>query len=171
MSNIDFADLPEFTGTDDAPSDPRTKALHDLFISEYLIDFNSVDAAQRCGFQREFALEYSKRLMASSYVSRRIKELQLMKVDETADADFNKVRVKAALIREAHYYGPGSSQSARVAALSRLAKLYGMQAPKKTESTVLHRGGVMAVPGIAKMEEWEAAAESSQRELISDARK
>lgn len=171
MSKIDFADLPEFTGVDDAPSDPRQKALHDLFISEYLIDFNATDAAQRCGFAREFAIEYGQRLMASSYVMRRIKELQLMKVDEAVDSEFNKTRIKSALIREAHYHGPGSSQSARVAALTQLAKLYGMEAPKKSESTVTHRGGVMAVPCIAKLDEWEAVAEKSQKELISDARK
>lgn len=171
MSTIDFADLPEFTGVDDAPTDQRQKALHDLFISEYLVDFNQTDAAQRCGFQREFAIEYGQRLMATPYVKRRIKELQLMKVDEVQDAEYNKVRVKAALIREAHYHGPGSSQSARVAALAQLSKLYGMEAPKKSEATVTHRGGVMAVPGIATMDDWEAAAVQSQVELVSDARK
>ena len=171
MSNIDFADLPEFTGVDDAPADPRQKALHDLFISEYLVDFDATDAAQRCGFQREFAIEYGQRLMASSYVKRRIKELQLMKVDEQTDSEYNKVRIKSALLREAHYHGPGASQSARVAALAQLTKLYGMEAPKKTEATVTHRGGVMAVPGIAKMDDWESAAAQSQQELVSDARK
>lgn len=171
MSDVNFADMPELTGADDAPSNPRQKALLDLFISEYLIDFDAVDAAQRCGFQREFAIQYSKQFMDSPYVKRRVKELQLMKVDESQDAEFNKARIKSALIREAHYMGPGSSQSARVAALAQLAKLYGMEAPKKTEATVTHRGGVMAVPGIASMDEWEAAAESSQRDLVSDARK
>ena len=171
MSDTDYADLPELTGADDAPGNARQKALLDLFISEYLVDFDAISAAQRCGFQREFATQYSKQFMDSPYVRRRIKELQLMKVDVEQDADFNKARIKAALLREAHYYGPGSSQSARVAALAQLSKLYGMEAPKKTEATLTHRGGVIAVPGIAKMDEWEAAAEASQRDLVTDARK
>lgn len=162
--------LPEINGTDDAPSDPRQKALRDLFVSEYLVDYDQIASALRCGFGIEMAREYGVRFMQEPYVQRRIKELQYVKYDESADTDFNQARIKARLLHEAHYYGPGATQSARVAALSTLAKMYGMEKPK-TPAGAASVGGVMQVPGISSIDDWEAAAVDSQTQLISDARK
>ena len=39
----------------------------------------------------------------------------------------------------------------------------------KVEQTVQHRGGVMMVPGIANIEDWEAQAMASQEKLTHEA--
>jgi hypothetical protein len=147
---------------------PREKALRDMFVSEYLIDFDQVKAAMRCGFNQQFAVEYSRKFMEESYVQKRINEVRFMKTDEKALAEFDKARILSSLMAEAHYHGPGSSQAARVAALGKLAIMYGMEV-KRVEATVQHRGGVMAVPGIASLDDWEKQASASQDELVRDA--
>lgn len=148
---------------------PREKALRDLFVSEYLIDYDQVKAAQRCGFALQFAIEYGRKFMEEPYVQRRINEVRFKKIDERELEDYDKARIRTALMAEAHNRGPGSSHSARVSALSKLAALYGMEAPKKIDANVNHRGGVMAVPGIAALDEWEQQASASQDELTRHA--
>jgi hypothetical protein len=85
--------------------------------------------------------------------------------DPVAEAEYNRQRIKQQLMREAHYRGPGSSHAARVAALARLAAIYDLEAPKKTKIDIEHRGGVMRAPGVANLEDWEAAAVASQEAL------
>lgn len=148
---------------------PREKALRDMFVSEYLIDFDQVRAAMRCGFDQQFAIEYSRKFMEESYVQKRINEVRFMKVDEKALEDFDKTRIRSSLMAEAHYYGPGSSSASRVSALGKLAVIYGMEAPKKVDVNAVHRGGVMAVPGIASLDDWEKQASASQDELVKHA--
>ena len=171
LDNIQNTNMP-IGGIDQPPLEmsEREKALRDLFVSEYLVDYDQVKAAQLCGFTLQFAVEYAKKFMEEPYVQRRIREVTFMKVDEKAIEQFDKTRIKAALMAEAHYRGPGSSHSGRVAALSKLASLYGMEAPKKGSMDVTHRGGVMAVPGIASLSDWEQVAAESQDQLVANAR-
>lgn len=149
---------------------PREKALRDMFVSEYLVDFDEVRAAQRCGFAHQFAVEYARKFMEEAYVQQRINQVKYTKLDERAEEEYNHARIKAALMAEAHYKGPGSSHSGRVAALGKLMSVYGMEAPKKIDATVQHRGGVMAVPGIANLDDWEQQASASQDQLAEHAR-
>ena len=150
----------------------REKSLRDLFVAEYLNDFDQVKAAQRCGFQFQFAIEFARKFMDEPYVQQQIKRVKLgqdQPIDEKEEERLNKKRIFATLFQEAHYHGPGSSHAARVSALGKLAVMYGMEAPKKTEATVTHKGGVMAVPGIASLDEWEVTASKSQDALITHA--
>jgi len=148
----------------------RERALLDLFVQEYLVDYSPTNAAMRCGFQKSFAVQYGMQFMERPYVQRRIKALEFAPADPKADEEYNKARVKQALIKEAYYKGPGSSHAARVTALRALAELYGMQAPKRVEQNVKVQGGVMQVPGIASLDEWEQAAAESQEKLVRDTR-
>lgn len=160
----------DFPEDDGASLNPREKALRDAFVVEYMIDFNSVKAAQRIGFHRQFAIEYAQRFMEEPYVQKKINEIKFKDIPERDMAEYDKKRIKGALMQEAHYFGPGSSHSARVAALGRLATLNGLDAPKKIEQTLLHKGGVMAVPGIANLDDWEKTAAASQDKLVEHAR-
>lgn len=148
---------------------PREKALRDLFVSEYLVDYDQVAAAMRCGFNKQFAVEYSSRFMEEAYVQLRINEVRFMKTDDKLTEDYNKQRILTSLMKEAHNHGPGSTHAGRVAALGKLAVMYGMEQAKKADLTVTHRGGVMAVPGIAKLDDWEQMASASQDELVKHA--
>lgn len=150
-------------------STPAQKALRDMFVNEYMVDYDPVAAAQRCGFERQFAREFASKFMDEAYVQQRINAVKFMDVDPQSEQKYNQQRVKAALMFEAHYRGPGSSHAARVAALSKLAALNGLDAPKKIDATIKHLGGVMAVPGIAKLDDWEQAASESQDALVKHA--
>lgn len=150
----------------------REKALRDLFVSEYLADFDQVKAAQRCGFQFQFAIEFARKFMDEPYVQQQIKLVkygQAHPIDEKEEEKLNKKRIFATLFQEAHYHGPGSSHAARVSALGKLANMYGLESVKKSESTITHKGGVMAVPGIASLDDWEKQASLSQDSLAAHA--
>ena len=147
----------------------REKALRDLFVSEYLVDYDALRACQRCGFVYQFAVEFARKFMDEPYVQQQINAIKFKDLPEREMAEYNKKRIANALMQEAHYKGPGSSQAARVAALGKLAAMHGMDAPKKSEQTITHRGGVMAVPGIAQLDDWEQTASASQDKLVQHA--
>jgi hypothetical protein len=160
------ADSDQQLGAPPAPvMTEREKALRDMFVAEYLVDYSQTNAAMRCGFPRDFAVEWGSRLMDEPYVQQKLKSLEMTPGDPVAEAEYNRQRIKQQLMREAHYRGPGSSHAARVAALARLAAIYDLEAPKKTKIDFEHRGGVMRAPGVANLEDWEAAAVASQEAL------
>jgi hypothetical protein len=145
------------------------KELRDKFVEQYIFDFDRVAAALRIGFLPSFALEWSQKFLDEPYVRLKIAEALKAKAEDEAVEDAEtKRRIRASLLREANYRGAGSSHAARVGALSKLSSLYGMDAPIKTNQEITHRGGVMAVPGIADASAWEDAAQASQTKLRTD---
>lgn len=145
------------------------KELRDKFVEQYMFDFDRVGSAIRVGFSPSFALEWSQKFMDESYVRLKIAEkMKALAEDDNVEEAETKRRIRAQLLREANYRGAGSSHAARVSALAKLSSFYGMDAPTKTQQEITHRGGVMAVPGIAKVEDWESAALESQNKLKTD---
>ena len=146
--------------------------LRDLFVREFLFDFDPVAACLRCGFLESYAQQYAQQFMGESYVRKQIAE-QSKKgspVGEDKEKDeATKQHVLTSLFREANYRGPGASHGSRVAALAKIATIMGMDAPTKMEQTITHKGGVMAVPGIASIEDWEQKATENQSKLMSEA--
>lgn len=146
----------------------REKALRDKFVAQYLEDYNPIAAAMRVGYPKGYAKEIAARFMEEPYVVRKIQEVEKTPAEE--DPEIVKKRIHASLMREAHYHGAGSSQAARVAALSKLAQMHGMDAPRRTEITGADGAplgeGVFAIPGIISVEDWEKLAEAQQAELI-----
>lgn len=148
----------------------QERELRDLFVQEYLLDHDSYAAAIRVGFQEQYAHQYAQQFMGESYVRKLISDLQHQAPeDPKAFEEETKRKIVASLFREANYRGPGSGHGARVAALAKLASLFDMDKPTKVEQTITHRGGVMAVPGIASLDAWEAQAVASQEKLTSEA--
>ncbi len=149
----------------------QERSLRDLFVAEYLVDYDGIAAAMRCGFIGQFASDYAKKFLAEPYVVRKVKTEQLTppqtKEEEAAEEALNKRKIITGLMREAHNHL--ISGSARVAALSRLAVMYGLDQPPADPETV-HRGGVMQVPAIADLSKWESAAMESQEQLVLEAR-
>ena len=145
---------------------PGEKALRTRFVDEYMFDYSATAAAIRCGFGNSFAETYATQFMQEPYVRKMIADRQQALSDNPKEeAELTKRRIRAALLREAHYRGPGSSHAARVSALGQLKQVYGMDAPTKISATHEHRGGVMMVPAIADVTDWEAAAVASQEAL------
>lgn len=158
-------------GIPDAPEmTERERALRDLFVSEYLVDYDQVRAAQRCGFGYQFAVEYATKLMGESYVQQRISQIRIdPNVNSNALEEYNKRRIREGLIAEASYKGPGSSHAARVSALKALAELHGMTKIQGKAPGGGATGGVMAVPGIADLDAWEQQASLTQDNLAKHA--
>lgn len=146
---------------------------YNAFVTEYMIDFNPKLACIRMGYMDEEADQASKAFWNRPYVQQEIarrcmtpKTPDEKKVTATIDEE----RIKAALMREAHNYGPGSSHAARVNALSRLCSIYGLDAPKTINSNVNHTGNVLMVPEMADLDSWEKKALESQTSLVSNVR-
>ena len=72
----------------------QEKALRDLFVQEYIKDFDPFQACLRVGFQAAFAVEYAKKFMGEAYVQRRITELQRA-TPENEDAQAKEDRALA----------------------------------------------------------------------------
>lgn len=157
------------------PMSEREKALRDLFVREYLQDYDAIGACLRCGFMRAFAEEYAKKFMSEPYVRQ-----QIAIIDSTTplpnsgnkDADeYNKRRIVQRLFFEAH--NMNGTQAARVSALKELAAIHGLtdkviEDPNKGKK--VHRGGIVMVPEIADVTQWEQLATTTQEKLVEDVR-
>lgn len=147
---------------------PRELELRDKFVKEYLFDFDEVAAAKRVGFLPGLAEDCAKRLMEEPYVQRKLAQLQGEGArDEEEEYAETRRRIRMGLLRESQFRGSGASHAARVSALSKLATIYEMD-PKDNKALDINLGGVMVVPGMASVEDWEKAARSSQTKLQQD---
>jgi Terminase small subunit. len=161
------------------PQDPSScytegeKALRDMFVAQYLVDYDAVRAAQRCGFAFQFAVEYARKFLDEPYVQIRIAEIRGRAVGNTEQTqEYNKQRTVERLMYEAHYNGPGSTAAARVAALKALSDIFAMTSSAQKTAASLNgsngagcAGGVMVVPAIADIDAWEAEAVKRQKAL------
>jgi hypothetical protein len=149
---------------------PVEKQLRDRFVTEYLTDHNAYLAAIRVGYIKSVASDYASFLMSDPYVQREIsrRTTDTSKANSKEQLTQDRHTVKQWLIQEARFHGIGSSHSARVQALAKLCNILDMDGTTKIKSEVTHKGGVMLVPGIAKLDEWEKQAATQQDKLIAD---
>lgn len=151
-------------------------ALRKKFVDEYLVDYNRTAACLRCGFSPALAQEYSMRLWNDAYVQHLLAVRTYKKQHDDNDPGAEerekqqtRQQIIEALKREAFYKGPGSSQAARVAALSKLAAMFGLDKGALTgEDNDLPKGGVMVVPMMMNAEQWENTAKAAQAQLAQD---
>lgn len=111
----------------------QERTLRQRFVEEYLADYDPVAAAIRLGYQEAFAQQYAKQFLSEPYTLRLIKEKEA-EFGILTEEDQHRRRIVAGLYREA--YSRFNSGSARVAALTQLAKIIGIEAPVKTELKV-----------------------------------
>jgi hypothetical protein len=111
---------------------PGERAVRDKFVEEYLLDRDPTAACLRIGYDGPLAIQRGFEFLEESYVQKRIAYLDYHFEQEDPEAAQKRERriLKASLMREAHYRGPGSTHAARVAALSKLAQLARMDAPE-----------------------------------------
>jgi hypothetical protein len=145
---------------------PEQITLRDRFVEQYVIDYDAVAATRRLGYPGDFARDIAVKFIHCPYVNRQVQKFEDAQ-DVNGNLDQEQRRLIAALRKEAAYYGPGSSHAARVAALGKLASLRKMDQPVKVDVT--NRGGVMVVPGIVSLDNWEADAVASQEALTKHA--
>lgn len=143
------------------------KSEKEMFVEEYLVDFDFYAAAIRAGVPRLQARKKGKLLMQDGDVLRLVKErLDTMLPEEIVSPQ----RILGGLMREA---GTAVFNSDRVAALKaahsvlkdlKVAKRIDREDEEKDK--IKKRGsGVMVVPGVAALNDWEAAAQAQQAKL------
>ena len=148
------------------PLSEKEKILRNEFVRNYLIDFDPVLACMRVGFAKAFAENYAIRFMAEPYVQQRITDLTLQAPDDTDAQEEADKQLTLTVLREAAQRGPYSS---RVAAAAKLATILGMDKPIQNNLEITNKGGVMVVPGIVNIDNWEAEAIKAQEDLINAA--
>lgn len=167
---------------------PAMKHRRDVFIREYIRDFNGAQAWLRMKaevdpedahkhYSPAQAAEHAYQLKNEPYVAKRIAEL----VDSLEAANMiSQQRVLAMLIRDAELQGIGAKHAARVSAQKVLVDVLGMSSQAKAAAARTEgaggaggpRGGVMVVPAVAgTADEWEAAAAEAQAKLKEEVRK
>lgn len=150
---VDFSHLQE-----------RTKLLRRKFAGEYIKDFNATAAVLRMGYKytRRVAQTKGSQWMDDAYTHVCIAELTA-KMDEKAIV--SRQEVMLGLKKEAHAANSlFASSSSRISALRSLAKILGMEITK-VEGSMTLAGGVMAVPMVGSLEDWEKASKLAQAEL------
>lgn len=144
----------------------QERALRDRFVDELIVDYDAVAACMRIGFSRTFAGPYAEQFIGEAYVQRRIKLVEQRTLDPELSHDYDANRVRAVLMRWAHSsHGPTA-----VAAARQLCSVMGLDAPTKIKQEIEHRGGVMMVPAIASLTDWEKTAVESQQKLAEFSR-
>jgi hypothetical protein len=147
---------------------PQEKQLRDNFVTEYLKDYNSWAAAVRVGYLRTVAHDYASLLMQEPYVQREIERRRTTAPeDPKATRKTKETRLENLLWELALLQGPDASHGARVQAARALQNMYEMEGATKIKSEITHKGGVMMVPAIASIDEWEKQAAKSQDTLIA----
>lgn len=142
--------------------------LRDLFVQEYLVDYDAEAACRRVGFIGPIATQYAKLFMQEPYVRR-----QIVKAEEEADISSPEAvqrtqsRIVHGLLREANYFGPDASPASRVSALNSLAKIYKLESMQTNEEEGT-KGGVMVIGQVYDVDAWEVAAMDSQQRLKDD---
>ena len=167
-SDNDTVDAWTWAAMEPPPTD-KERELYDRFAEEFIVDQNATLAASRCGFQAGFAVDYGKLLITKAYVQRKISALRMRPPDTKADREYDRTLTINTLRSVAA--DPYQKGAARVAAASKLALLHGFNAPTRSQVDINgSRGGVVVLPGIASIDEWEKAAEASQKQLAEDSR-
>jgi hypothetical protein len=145
---------------------PKEQVLRDVFVKEYLVDYNAELACIRVGFNKQHASIYSSKFMDEPYVQRKITELTYKAPEDEEDEEQKDKRLVLSVLREASQIGPYSS---RVAAASKMASILGLDKPVANLLEITHKGGVMKVPGVGDIDIWENEAMTAQEQLIKEA--
>lgn len=104
--------------------------VRELFITQYMREFDAVEAALRMGYGHELCKSVAAQFMQDAYVLNRI-EQERDKLGISDENEEHKRRIVAGLYREAN--NKKNSGGARVSAWTQLSKILGLEAPVKTD--------------------------------------
>jgi phage terminase small subunit len=106
------------------------------FVNEYLIDFDATNAAKRAGYSESSARTIGCDNLNKPYIATEIK----LRVGRLSEANFiSRELIVSKLLSEALDRSDSSSQSARVNALDKLAKIYGLYSTEPLISITLEK--------------------------------
>lgn len=141
------------------------KAVRRSFVAEYLKDYDAIAACIRIGYEINFAKSYAVHLMQDAFTLNLILEEQRRKrtKEEEASERYEIMRLTVTSLKELAQRG---GDRARVGACKLLTQLYSLEDELKLNSAVA--SGVMVVPGVADVTDWEKTAMESQTKLMKD---
>jgi hypothetical protein len=157
----------QFGSAMEPPLSPQEKALRDEFVGYYLEDLDYYKAALRVGFNKAYAMQYAQQFEQESYVQQQI---MIRSRQAPLNAREQEQIDKAAVMNTLRLLINNGPYAVRATAAAKMASILGMDAPVKSQADITHRGGVMAVPAIASMDEWEKTAQATQERLVSETR-
>lgn len=99
------------------------KALRDMFVIEYVKDYDAFQACIRLGFMAAYANEYSQRFLEEPYVQQQIAAVQRKQQLGDDDQREQDRMLIMSVLRQALQNGPYAS---RVAAAKQLAVMHGL---------------------------------------------
>lgn len=145
----------------------KQKVFFDAMVLEYIHDFNVSMAYIRAGGNPSSVPNLAYKAFRTKYF-----QDQLRMISERMDSEhiISANDIIIGLKKEANYHGEDGASSSRVKAYSVLAKIKGIEAPKKSEQTITHKGGVMIVPMAPSVDAWEGQATQLQTQLKTDVR-
>lgn len=167
----------------------RMRYRRDVFVTEYLRDFNGAQAWLRMKaicepeddtsrYTAAQCAEHAYQLRQEPYTAKRIAD----GIDAlNAATMLTQQRVMAMAIREAELQGAGAKHAARVSAIkllsdkldkmAELAERAEAAAKQARQGTGLNASGVMVVPPVAAtVDDWEARAAAAQARLKQEVR-
>lgn len=145
----------------------RFKLLRDKFVREYIKDFNGANAMRRLGYKHSAVSVHASKFLAHPYTQWRLRKM-MEELDEKSIITRNLVLM--GLVREANYHGVESTHSARVSALKSMARILGMEVIK-VDGDMKIKGGLLAVPLVKSVKDWETLSRQAQSELKREVRK
>jgi phage terminase small subunit len=136
---------------------PAGKVRRQLFVAHYIETLNKKGSAEFAGFKSPASKGVL--LCKEPYVQHLIKNA-LKRIDQDAIMSANEILFQA---KKEALDDTDTNKSARIQALSLMAKMRGLLVEKHEVNT--NNGGVMIVPGMVSPTEWSEMAAKSQEEL------
>lgn len=157
---VEYNTEDDFAAYDWSHLSAKTMALRQMFVIEFVKDFNPKKAMQRLGWKTEHPAQLGNNWLNEPYTQYCLDKFIREAKDE---ALVTRAAVISGLVREANSYEIDSSGASRTAALGKLAKVLGMEITKVQVDKVAP--GVMFIPMMGTPEQWEQAAAKAQDDL------
>jgi hypothetical protein len=138
------------------------KSLHDKFFAEFLHDFDIQKAAMRIGFSPDGARKHGPELYCSEYVQNLLKDFYSNEKNvQKADVTLVKMTLRDVMVN--------GSDKDRISAANQMKGILGIDAPLKTQQIGAgHMGGILRLPAVANLNEWEKIAERHQKAVMTE---
>ncbi len=164
---MNFNDLVAENEREDALT-PEELFIRNLFIAEYMVDYNAAAACIRVGFHPDQAEDFAAQFMREGYVLRGVAEQQQQPIS-ASQASIMRSQVIHKLWEESN--GPFARPSERVGALTSLTRALAIELKEDTgDDNTGPAGGVMQVPAMTDPDTWSEIAAAAQKKLKDSVR-
>jgi len=137
----------------------------DKYIIEYVFDKDEEKAAIRMGISRVYAKSIAKNFVDTPYFQIKLKEYSIEKDALLDDADLLRREIVRNLIDVMKYNGENASQSARISSAKEISAIMGLAAKQQLSNEDEFANGVMVLPSLLPIDEWNSQSIASQAAL------